>query len=749
MKHRMEWLLLGCLLSAALAGCSRHEKVIGKLDDARDARIGVMTGSTGEAIVAARYPDAAVKSFDDIMDAVAAMASGQLDAAVTAFPAAFQVTKMNANLRLIPEPLDYENTAVAVRKDDTELLDSVNRIIDELRADGTLESMKRRWFKQDLGPYEELAIQLPADGTPLKIGVSATREPFSFVDQNGRVTGHDGELARLIGDRLYRPVEFYNMKFMALIPALQSGKVDLIVTGMTATEERRHTVAFSQPYFLNSQVMIVRQVAAAGSPTVARKLAAVDELKDRRVGVLMGSAHETWVLRNLPQATMLQYKSVADVTLAIKHNKVDAALYDAEVLKELMREDTTLGRLGGPLFSFDVGAGFASDADSLRQEFNAFLLAIRKTGVYDDMLRRWVNDRMTGMPNIDNRRDKGVLVAGVSDVGLPFVAVRNNRLVGFDIELAERFAAHLGRELRLANMDFGSLVAAVSSGKADLIVSSIYITPEREQKIDFSAPYFAMETHVAGLKANIADYEGAVERTQSPSFLQRIATSFHANIVRENRYRLILDGLLTTVIIALSAAVFGTVLGGVICFMRMSRGRLLNVPARIYIALLRGTPVLVVLMLVFYVVFASVDISPVLAAIIAFGMNFAAYVAEIFRAGIAGVDKGQSEAGLAMGFTRAATFIYIVLPQMVRRFLPVYKGEFISLVKMTSIVGYIAVQDLTKASDIIRSRTFDAFFPLLVVAILYFAISWVLIQALNYVEFRLDPKAHRRTVARA
>jgi polar amino acid transport system substrate-binding protein len=108
------------------------------------------------------------------------------------------------------------------------------------------------------------------------------------------------------------------------------------------------------------------------------------------------------------------------------------------------------------------------------------------------------------------------------------------------------------------------------------------------------------------------------------------------------------------------------------------------------------------------------------------------------------VDNGQTEAGIAMGFTRLNTFRFIVLPQTLRRILPIYKGEFISLVKMTSIVGYIAVQDLTKASDIIRSRTFDAFFPLVMVAVLYFSISWLLLQSLEHVERITDPKFKRR-----
>jgi polar amino acid transport system substrate-binding protein len=178
--------------------------------------------------------------------------------------------------------------------------------------------------------------------------------------------------------------------------------------------------------------------------------------------------------------------------------------------------------------------------------------------------------------------------------------------------------------------------------------------------------------------------------------------------------------------------------------MRMSKQAILNIPAKIYISILRGTPVLVILMLIFYVVFGSVNINPILVATIAFGMNFGAYVAEIFRSGIESIEKGQTEAGISLGFNKLKTFIYIILPQTILRILPVYKGEFISLVKMTSIVGYIAVQDLTKASDIIRSRTFDAFFPLIMIAILYFLISWLLMQSLNYVEKVTDPKYKRK-----
>ena len=235
----------------------------------------------------------------------------------------------------------------------------------------------------------------------------------------------------------------------------------------------------------------------------------------------------------------------------------------------------------------------------------------------------------------------------------------------------------------------------------------------------------------------------------SVPFIDDIVTGIENNLIRENRYLLILDGLKITVLISILSTIFGTLLGAGICFMRMSPKWALNVPAKVYISIVRGTPVLVILMITFYVVFASVNISPVAVATIAFGMNFAAYSAEIFRTGIEGINKGQREAGIAMGFTRFGTFRNIILPQTVRRILPVYKGEFISLVKMTSIVGYVAVQDLTKAGDIIRSRTFDAFFPLVMVAVLYFLISWGLIRAVEYLERITDPKYKRAKAVRS
>ena len=205
-----------------------------------------------------------------------------------------------------------------------------------------------------------------------------------------------------------------------------------------------------------------------------------------------------------------------------------------------------------------------------------------------------------------------------------------------------------------------------------------------------------------------------------------VAESFSNNLIVEDRYRMILDGLQVTLLITLFAAVLGTILGGLVCWMRMSRHAWLRQTARVYIDLMRGTPVLVLLMLMYYVVMAPVDATGIVVAIVTFAMNTAAYISEMLRTTIQGIDRGQTEAGLALGFTPRQTFLKIVLPQVVRAVMPVYQGEIISLLKGTSIVGYIAVADMTRASDLIRSRTFDAFFPLIVTAVIYFVMAWLI-----------------------
>ena len=231
--------------------------------------------------------------------------------------------------------------------------------------------------------------------------------------------------------------------------------------------------------------------------------------------------------------------------------------------------------------------------------------------------------------------------------------------------------------------------------------------------------------------------------------MNSIIESFYNNLIAEDRYRMILDGLQVTLIITICAALLGTMLGGLVCWMRMNHRAWLRQIAKVYIDLMRGTPVLVLLMIMYYVVMAPVDATGIVVAIVTFAMNTAAYISEMLRTAIQGIDRGQTEAGLALGFTQRQTFFRIVMPQVIKSVLPVYQGEVISLLKGTSIVGYIAVADMTRASDLIRSRTFDAFFPLIVTAIIYFLMAWLIGMLLQSLVYRKRMKTIAAAVALA
>ena len=482
----------------------------------------------------------------------------------------------------------------------------------------------------------------------------------------------------------------------------------------------------------------------------ASRLSSADDLAHGRVGVLLGTIHERYAMKEWPEARVLQYQSPPDLVVAVKTGKVDAAIYSTDELLVMLRGNPDLAILGPSFLPTPLAMGFRHGSTELRGEFNRFLSEIRAEGREEAMVRYWMEEGNERMPEHPASSGGEPLRVGIlSDNGLPFCVVADGRLTGYSVELIDRFGVYAGRKIVYVNLEFGSMIAALDSGKIDMIGAVMAITGERSRKVAFSDPYYVQGANLFVLKsrAGAAPAVGPAGAEGGEGVLGALVSGFRSNIILENRWRLILAGLRTTLVISVFAALLGTLLGSAVCFMRMSPSALLSLPAKAFISLLRGTPVLVLLMLVFYVLFASVAIDPVLVAVIAFGLNFAAYASEIFRSGIESIDGGQAEAGTAMGFTKAGTFLFIILPQTLRRILPVYKGEFISLVKMTSIVGYIAVEDLTKAGDIIRSRTFDAFFPLVMVAALYFFLSWALTSALESLERMMAPKHRDRPAA--
>ena len=221
---------------------------------------------------------------------------------------------------------------------------------------------------------------------------------------------------------------------------------------------------------------------------------------------------------------------------------------------------------------------------------------------------------------------------------------------------------------------------------------------------------------------------------------------FIMNFIKDDRWHYIVDGLKVTLIVTFCAVLIGVVLGFLLAIVRSTydktgKLKILNLICQIYITVIRGTPVVVQLLIIYFVIFASVDVSKTIVAILAFGMNSSAYVAEIFRSGIMAVDNGQFEAGRSLGFTYGQTMRHIILPQAVKNSLPAIFNEFIALLKESAIVGYIGLVDLTKAGDIIRSNTYEAFMPLIAVALVYLVIVMFMTSMVGRLERRLKKDA--------
>lgn len=229
--------------------------------------------------------------------------------------------------------------------------------------------------------------------------------------------------------------------------------------------------------------------------------------------------------------------------------------------------------------------------------------------------------------------------------------------------------------------------------------------------------------------------------------LQDLQSKFINNFIAEDRWKYLTDGLVVTLQITLCAVILGIVLGFLVAIVRSTHDRtgklkILNALCNLYLTVIRGTPVVVQLLIIYFVIFGSSSPSKVMVAVLAFGINSGAYVAEIFRSGIMSIDNGQFEAGRSLGFNYRQTMIYIVMPQAFKNVLPALGNEFISLLKETSVSGYIALQDLTKGGDIIRSRTYDAFMPLIAVALIYLVMVLVFSRLVGLLERRLRNSDH-------
>ena len=465
----------------------------------------------------------------------------------------------------------------------------------------------------------------------------------------------------------------------------------------------------------------------------------IAEADGQAIGVETGSILDQIAQKYMPQSSQQYYNSYPDCLVALKAGKIEGFLCDEPVARDISRKNPGIGYIKEVIVPDSLGIGISKSRPELKAILDAGITRFEQDGTTQEMDDIWFGaDESKKKLPAPIEGTKGTVVCAVSAGHEPMVYVSNGQIVGYEVDLVTRILQDAGYQVNFVNMDFQGLIPSVISGKANLLAGSVSITEERAQSVLFSKPMYG-----GGIVLVVKDYSTAVE---DQGIWAGIENSIQRNFIAEDRYKLVLEGLKTTVIITLGAAILGTIMAFGVCMLRRSRNKFLNIPAKIFVKIMQGTPLVVFLMIMYYIVFGNSSIDPVYVAILAFAINMAAYVSEMMRTGIDAVDKGQREAACAMGFTKVQTFMKIVVPQALKYIIPVYTGEFISMMKMTSVVGYIAIQDLTKMGDIIRSRTYEAFFPLISTALIYLVVAWLLIFLLSYLEDKIDPKRRPRTL---
>ncbi len=451
----------------------------------------------------------------------------------------------------------------------------------------------------------------------LKMATEATFPPYEFYE-NGKITGIDVELVRTIADRLGYDLQVIDMKFDAIITAVRTSKADIAASGITVTEDRKKMIDFTHPYVQAYQLIIV-----ANNSQIKTK----DDLQGKRIGVQQGTTGDLFVTENYKKSQPNRFDNGALAVAALRKNKIDAVVLDAEPAKIHVRSyPGELKLLEEPLTGEEYAFAIAKENKKLRNEINFELKKMLDDGTVNEIIEKYKN------------------------------------------------------------------------------MKSTTVSPDAEK-----------------------------------GFFAKIKSSFELNFIKDKRYMYLVFGFWNTILMSFFAVVVGVVLGFFVAVIRSTHDmtgklKIPNMICHLYLTVIRGTPVVVQLLIIYFVIFSKLDVSKVLVGIIAFGINSGAYVAEIIRSGIMSIDKGQMEAGRSLGLSYSKVMLLVILPQAFKNVLPALGNEFIVLLKETSVAGYIALQDLTKGGDIIRSQTYDAFMPLIAVALIYLAVVILFTKLLGILE---------------
>lgn len=744
-------MILAVLVPGALAISANASDDSGQEDSETAAwrayngrKIGVLTGTPTEDLAKTEFPDSELLYFSSYPDLNAALLAGKIDAYIGDEPNLKTIHAEQPEIDFIREKITEAEYSFAFRKDDPDsaaLCAEFNAFLAEKFADGTMQEIEDIWLGVDEDKKVVDMEGLSGEKGSITIVTTSSDMPWSYI-KDGKNVGYDIDLVtRFCREKGYA-LEILDVDFSGRIPAVQSGRADFS-TDMNATPERREQALFSDPTSYGGYVLAVPAKELAqegqenGTAECVPEFTEFSDLKGKTVSMLVGAPFEELVKSKAPGVGSFSYfNNMADILLALKDGKTDACLNNNAIAELAVNRDPELALFPEPLKEGTFGIAFAKDDERLAGWQAAYDSIPEETK--KELWEKWtgLDDSVKTVPKQDWPGTNGTVQVAACDALEPMsYAGEGGELIGFDIEMILLMAKEMDVHVEFVGMEFASVLSYVQSGKALMGAGSIIVTDERREAVDFIEYYPA--SFVLIVRAAEAEAE-------NKGFIARTCESFEKTFIREARWKLFLQGIGTTILITVLSIIFGTALGFLLYMVCRNGNRAANLIAGLFVWLVQGMPVVVLLMILYYIIFAKTSISGTAVAVVAFTLVFGAGVFGMLRTGVGAIDKGQSEAALALGYGDLRSFFRIILPQAVPHFLPVYKGEVVALIKATAIVGYIAVQDLTKMGDIVRGRTYEAFFPLIAVAVIYFILGWLLTFIVSRIEVSVDPKQRKR-----
>lgn len=444
------------------------------------------------------------------------------------------------------------------------------------------------------------------------------------------------------------------------------------------------------------------------------------DLAGLRVATLTGTIYDI-ELSQRDDISLQLFNAAGDILQSLLNGIVDVVVDDEMIYNAQIRKEYGIKIAFKGEQEFPTAFMFRKDDADLAEACTAVQRRMVEDGSMQSLKDFWLTDRYAEVDSYthipDDASGTPLRVAACAATA-PISFQVEQEWYGIEIDILRELAKQLHRPLEVKYYEPASGFMALKTGMADVMCGGVFITPERQEEYLFAEPY-----HHFRPAYYIIDPDAEAQKLGLIPWFKK---SIQKNLITENRWKYLTNGLLETLKISILAILLGSVLGIGLYAMTRSRRGWVRAIANGYNGFLAGIPELVLLLILFYVVFAGSGVPPDIVAVICFALFFASAASDIYSTSLDAIPHGQTEAGLALGFTRTQTFFNIVLPQAVRRGLPLFTGQCVSLIKGTSIVGYIAIHDLTRAGDLIRSRTFDALLPLLVVTIIYFLLVWLI-----------------------